>query len=215
MQYENRTEWIEELDKLFAALEMEGPALNDTCATQVHISVDSGWNAPVLRAIAVAIMVFMPEFRTLADKLRTGIDYPVPNPGHSENYEGKMAIGKILKHLQDCEDESSLIQAMQGPKPGVHENPTRCYWNFNRLANPDVLERYRTIEFRMAPRSESAKQAKFWIDFVALFVTAALEKNSQWENVESPGSLYDVIIGQASKLKIVEDVQEALEKLLF
>jgi hypothetical protein len=215
--YDDRHTWASEVYQVFEALAYHQHAPSAQCATQVHVSLSSGWEPQHITPVAEAVMAYMHDFKRLALKMGRSVtwakdNYAKPNVGHAKKPPESMETADIIKHLRSLRDTKPLVNAMC-PSNSLKERPQYYFWNFFRLIDKSVSDSHRTIEFRLPPASTTYTDAVGWINFTNLFIRAALNRSGRWQ-LSSALSLYDFIAGQAYADQIPEDEMEWLRGLL-
>ncbi|KAH9909475.1 putative amidoligase [Xylariomycetidae sp. FL2044] len=181
LQHSAHAHWSAQLTQLFQVLAQ--PAFNcrpeSDCATHIHISLASGWSTDSLKSLAQAIIFYGPEFELLANRLgRSGNVHAKPNHKNPACLGGYQNLDAIIARIETLETHEQIVQLLCS-----HDTRNRgrnYYWNLwpvtGKLGrhNAVVYPQTGTVEFRLPPGSRDGREARMWVDFVHLFVFAAL-----------------------------------------
>lgn len=174
-----------------------------TCALHVHISLSAPWTPARVRRLALAILRYGPQLAQLARKVgRTGrhvFEQAVPNSIRIDAPDIRKQ-----QHLDTLETTRDIVEALcpkdtkmllQGASEGKGEEeeeeqeqeqvrpPRHYFWNlwplvglgFDENEGHFFVKQTGTVEFRLPPSPKTDADAAAWVDFVNLFVLAAVD----------------------------------------
>ncbi|KAI1499180.1 putative amidoligase enzyme-domain-containing protein [Biscogniauxia marginata] len=202
LKYSERHIWALELEKVFTQLRAhDADASHVSCSTHVHISMkDSTWTLENLKKLASAIVYFDAHLSYLAGKVgRADNHWAVPNRDNAALRS--LSTAETLRMIDEAQTTFDLLQLMAPSASGCREYQWGM-WHVTGLspygvapddiddglrgqiargAAPIVCEDVRktgTVECRLPPGSSTSEEAMMWVDFVALFVLAAVGRNA-------------------------------------